>query len=114
MALKSGEIAIGDERATVTTDDLGAAMIAAARDSEGSLQTAYDDAIRSSSTDMHRRVVHAASLLPGHEFSGITGARCGRAPDAHHDHSREEHCGPPPPTAGARQETGDLRFPSMR
>lgn len=69
LALKSGELATSDERVIVEESDLRSAMDLAAEDSEGSLRNAYDDAVRSSSTDMYRTVLHAASLLPGPEFT---------------------------------------------
>lgn len=69
LALKAGEIAVGEERTLVTEADLAAAMAVAARDSEGTLRTTYDNAVRSTSTDMYRHVIYGASLLPGSEFT---------------------------------------------
>ena len=69
LALLSGQETIASTRTTVTLLDLGRSFEEAAQRSEGSLRMAYNDAVRSSYTEMYKHVLHAASLLDGPEFT---------------------------------------------
>ncbi len=69
LCLKSGEEAISDGRNNVTNRDLLKAQKAAAVDSYATLERAFRDATRSSSTMAYRDIVYAACTLTSSEFT---------------------------------------------
>jgi hypothetical protein len=69
LALKCAEQAIVQDRKHISSDNLQLALRAAARDVEGTLKRIFDDAVRSSQTDMLTKVVRAAARCTLPEFT---------------------------------------------
>lgn len=69
LALKSAEDVIADEGEVVDRPALKRALERAVSEAEGTLKRVYDGATRSYNTDMYRKVVLAAALCVGEEFT---------------------------------------------
>lgn len=69
LALKCAEDAIADGRAEISWRHLDQAVERAVEDAEETLRRAYEDAARSSGTDMYRRILCAAASIDKQEFS---------------------------------------------
>jgi Cdc6-like AAA superfamily ATPase len=68
LCLKAAEDAILDEREEINIKHIVAATRRAVDDSEGTLKQAYDNAIRSSTTEEYRKILLAASCCNAEEF----------------------------------------------
>lgn len=69
LALKCAEDAIAEKRSRITSEHLEAAVSRAVEDAEGTLRRTYEDAARSSGTDMYRNILCAAASLDKQEFT---------------------------------------------
>jgi len=69
LALKCAEDAVSENRRTVDREHLEVAMKRAVKDAEGTLRQAYNDSVRSATTDMYRVVIMASASLGTKEFS---------------------------------------------
>ena len=69
LALKCAEDAIADGRSEIAEDHLGMAVGNAVKDAEETLRRTYEDAARSSGTDMYRTILCAAASLDKEEFT---------------------------------------------
>lgn len=68
LALKAGEDAIAEERENITVIDLESATNKAIDDSEGTLRSIYNEAIRSATSDDYKRILLSAALCNPEEI----------------------------------------------
>lgn len=69
LALKCAEDAIAENRSLISREHLEKAVFHAVEDAEETLRRTYEDAARSSGTDMYRNILCAAASLDKQEFS---------------------------------------------
>lgn len=69
LALKCAEDAVAEDRTEITKDHLAIAVSHAVEDAEETLRRTYQDAARSSGTDMYRMILCAAASLDKDEFN---------------------------------------------
>lgn len=69
LALKCAEDAIAEGHLEITTEHLATAVSHAVEDAEETLRRTYEDAVRSSGTDMYRTILRAAASVDKQEFT---------------------------------------------
>jgi len=72
IALKCAEMAIADGRKDIRDANLNDALELAVEDAEGTLKHDYDQATRSTGSDMYKNIVIAAAMMKSEEFSSAT------------------------------------------
>ncbi|MEW6289278.1 MAG: ATP-binding protein [Thermodesulfobacteriota bacterium] len=68
LALKSAEDAISDKKKDINVADVEKSTRRAVEDAEGSLKRAYDEAVRSFTTDTYKKILLAASICKEEEI----------------------------------------------